>query len=170
MKFRPKISTGKNIYCESNVELNTYYGGKINVGDNCVFRSGCKLLTYGGNITLGHDCSVNPYTVLYGQGNLIIGNYVRIAAQCIFIPSNHQFNDPDIPIMQQPLSKKGIVVEDDVWIGCGVQVLDGVTIAKGCVIGAGSVVTKSTEPYGIYVGVPAKLIKKRGNWRCFCQD
>lgn len=59
------------------------------------------------------------------------------------------------------MSCKGIIIEDDVWIGAGVKVLDGVTIAQGCVIGANSVVTKSTEPYGIYVGVPARKIKSR---------
>lgn len=59
------------------------------------------------------------------------------------------------------MSCKGIVIEDDVWIGAGVKILDGVTIAKGCVIGANAVVTRSTEAYGIYVGVPAQKIKSR---------
>ncbi len=161
LKYYPQITAGKRIYRESNVEMNVAYGGEIIIGDDCVFRSGCKILTYGGNVKIGHHCSVNPYTLLYGQGNLTIGNYVRIAAQCIFIPSNHQFSDTTIPIAKQPLSKKGITIEDDVWVGSGVQILDGVTIAQGCVIGAGSVVTKSTEPYGIYVGSPARLIKRR---------
>ena len=58
------------------------------------------------------------------------------------------------------MSCKGIVIEDDVWIGSGVKILDGVVIGKGCVIGANAVVTKSTESYGVYVGVPAHKIKK----------
>lgn len=157
----PKVSIGKKLICESNVEINTYFGGTVTIGDYCELRSGCKLLTYGGNITLGHHCSVNPYTLLYGQGNLTIGNYVRIATQCVLIPSNHNFSDPDTPIIFQGLTNNGIKIEDDVWLGCGVRVLDGVIIAKGCIIGAGSVVTKSTIPYGIYAGVPAKLIKMR---------
>ena len=53
------------------------------------------------------------------------------------------------------------MIEDDVWIGANCTILDGVRIAKGCIIGAGSVVSKSTEPFGIYAGVPARLIKKR---------
>lgn len=160
--YHPNVHVDGGLICEANVELNTYYGGKIKIGSNCELRSGCKLLTYGGNITLGHHCSVNPYTMIYGQGNITIGNYVRIATQCVLIPSNHNFSDPDTPITFQGLTNKGIIIDDDVWLGCGVRVLDGVTIAKGCVIGAGSVVAKSTEPYGIYVGVPAKLIGKRG--------
>ena len=157
----PNVCIGKRLICESDVEIHTFFGGKVKIGSNCELRSGAKLLTYGGNITIGNYCSVNPYTVLYGQGNLTIGNNVRIATQCVIIPSNHKFADPNTPIMAQGLINKGIVIEDDVWLGCGVRVLDGVTIAKGCVIGAGSVVTKSTEPFGIYAGIPAKLIKKR---------
>ena len=86
---------------------------------------------------------------------------MRIAASSTIVPSNHIFVDKDTFIYKQGLSKKGIVLEDDVWIGSGVRVLDGTTIKKGCVIGANSVVTKSTNTYGVYVGVPAKLIKYR---------
>ena len=157
----PNISIGKRLICESNVVISTYEGGTVKIGSQCELRSGCKILSYGGNITIGDYCSLNPYTMVYGQGNLSIGNYVRIATQCVLIPSNHNFQSCEVPIYTQGLTNKGIIIEDDVWLGAGVKVLDGVTIAKGCVIGAGSVVTKSTEPYGIYVGVPAKFIKRR---------
>ena len=58
--------------------------------------------------------------------------------------------------------KKGIVIEDDVWISGGVRILDGVTIKRGSAIGAGSVVTKSTIENSINVGVPARYLKMRG--------
>ncbi|MFM6860620.1 MAG: DapH/DapD/GlmU-related protein [Dolichospermum sp.] len=54
-------------------------------------------------------------------------------------------------------------MEDDVWIGSGCQILDGITIGKGAIIGAGSVVTKDVEPYSVVAGVPSKLIKRRGD-------
>ena len=79
----------------------------------------------------------------------------------MIVPSNHIFSNPYEYIYKQGLSCIGITIEDDVWIGAGVKVLDGVIIRKGCVIGANSVVTHSTEEYGIYVGVPARKIKKR---------
>lgn len=158
----PSIEIGNHAIIESNVTLNTSIGGgTIKIGNNCELRKGCQLLSYGGNILIGNNVSINPYTLVYGQGNITIGNYVRIAAQCVLIPSNHVFSDPTLPIYAQGLINKGITIEDDVWIGCGVRILDGVTIARGCVIGAGSVVTKSTEAYGIYVGVPAVKIKSR---------
>lgn len=160
--INPAVRIDRNAVIESDVKVATYIGGgRISIGRNCELRKGCQLLTYGGNIKIGNYVSINPYTMIYGQGNITIGNYVRIAAHCVLIPSNHIFSDATRLIFEQGLLNKGIVVEDDVWIGCGVRVLDGVTIAKGCVIGAGSVVTKSTEAYGVYAGVPARKIKSR---------
>lgn len=158
----PFTKVSYDCYIEHNVKLSTFYGGRIIIGSNCELRNGCRVLTYGGNITIGNNCSINPYTILYGQGNLIIGNNTRIAANCVIIPSNHNFSQTDVPIINQGLTCKGITIGNDVWIGCGARILDGVTISDGCVIGAGSVVTKSTERYGIYAGTPAKLIRKRG--------
>ena len=60
-------------------------------------------------------------------------------------------------------TKEGVqvIIGNDVWIGSGVRILSGVTIGDGAVVGTGAVVTKDLEPYGIYAGVPAKLIRKR---------
>lgn len=120
------------------------------------------VVPYGGDIVIGNDFSLNPYSVLYGQGNLTIGNDVRIAAGCVIIPSNHIFADREKPIRLQKISKLGIVIEDDVWIGANVTVLDGAHIARGCIIAGGAVLRGKTEPFGIYGGVPAKLIGVRG--------
>lgn len=119
------------------------------------------ILSWGGDITIGDNFCLSAFSTLYGQGGVTIGNNVMIAGQCTIIPANHTFERTDIPMLKQPQTKKGIVIEDDVWIGTGVRVLDGVTIRKGCVIGAGTVLTKSTEPYSVYVGIPGKKIKER---------
>lgn len=114
------------------------------------------------DIKIGKDTIIEPNVVLSTRaGGTIIGNGVRIAAHTVVVPSNHIYSDPNKYIYTQGLSKKGIKIEDDVWLGAGVKILDGVTIAKGCVIGANAVVTKDTEPLGIYVGIPAKKIKNR---------
>lgn len=136
-------------------------GGMISIGANTFIDSGVILRPLGGNIEIGSDCSVNAYSVLYGSGSLRIGNSVRIAAHTVIVPSNHVFSDPDKLIKDQGLSLKGIVIEDDVWIGAGAQILDGVVIRRGTVIGAGAVVTKSTDPYSVVAGVPARKISSR---------
>jgi acetyltransferase-like isoleucine patch superfamily enzyme len=162
------ISIGKNTTIFSNAVLScskwdrTRQGlGIINIGDNCDIQPYACLLAYGGHIKIGDYCSVNPFTILYGHGGLTIGNHVRIASNSTIIPGNHKYEDPHTPIMYQGISMKGITIEDDVWIGSGVRILDGVIIKKGCVIGLGSVVSKSTEPFGVYVGNPAIRIRDR---------
>lgn len=146
---------------ERGSELSIISGGGISLGHRCRIHKGAMLLTYGGQIELGDDVSVNPYSILYGHGGLKIGNGVRIAAHCVVIPSNHNFSDPSKPIFEQGETSLGIVIGNDVWLGTGVRVLDGIHIADGCVIAAGAVLTKSTEPFGIYAGVPAKKISSR---------
>ncbi|MES5098719.1 acyltransferase [Agrobacterium sp. BA1120] len=158
-----KITIGSKCRIEPGAILDMREGGRIKAGSKCRIRRGAMLIPYGGDIIIGNDFSLNPYSVLYGQGGLKIGNDVRIAAGCVVIPSNHIFSDANKPIRLQKISKLGIVIEDDVWIGANVTVLDGSHISKGCVIAAGAVVRGRTEPYGIYGGVPAKLIKMRGS-------
>ena len=154
------IGAGTRIgaHCRMSVEDE---GGSIHIGRRCTIGPSAMLLAYGGTIELGDDCSVNPFCVLYGHGGLKIGNGVRIAASTVLVPANHNFGDPDVPIYQQGISAKGIVIEDDVWIAAHVTVLDGVRIGRGSVIAAGAVVAQDVEPFSVVGGVPARLIKKR---------
>ncbi len=135
--------------------------GFISIGKHSIIFDNAMLLTYKGKIIIGDYCTVNPFTILYGHGGLTIGNGVRIAAHCVVIPSNHNYENPDLPIYLQGHIKKGITIEDDVWIGANCTILDGVIIGKGSIVAAGSVVTKSVEPYSIVAGVPARVIKRR---------
>jgi acetyltransferase-like isoleucine patch superfamily enzyme len=144
-----------------NVVLETNHGGKIIIGEKTELSYGVLLMTYGGSIEIGRNCSINPYSVLYGHGNLKIGNNVLIAGHCLIIPANHKFDNLNLPINAQGESRKGIIIEDDVWIGSGCQILDGVTIRSGAIIAAGSVVNKNVESNCVFGGVPAKFIKVR---------
>lgn len=156
----------RGVQVHSTAQINTGAifepsGGKIIVGARTSIDHGVILRALGGTIQIGEDCSVNAYTVLLGGGDLQIGNNTRIAPHTVIVPSNHVFLDPDIPIKDQGLCQEGIVIEDDVWIGAGVRVLDGVVLGAGCVIGAGAVVTRSVEPRIVVAGVPAKRIASR---------
>lgn len=162
LNMRPSVKIGNGTLIDSNVKIQTIYGrSKVEVGKDCEIRRGVIFVNdCGGHIIIGNNTSLNPYTILYGHGGLVIGNGVRIAAHSMLVAFNHRFDD-DTEIYKQGFTLKGITIEDDVWIGGGVKILDGVTVGKGCIIAAGSVVTKSTEPYSIYGGVPAKFIKSR---------
>lgn len=162
LRGRGAITLGSGTLVQFGAVFDLHLGGRIDVGRQCEIRRGALLMTYRGNISIGDRCSINPYSVLYGAGGLRVGNDVRIAAHTVIIPSQHVFDDLRQTIKKQGDSQKGIVIEDDVWIGAHVTVLDGVTIRRGCVIGAGSVVRSETEPYGVYVGAPARLVRVRG--------
>lgn len=155
------IRLGSNTRIDSGAVIESGRGESIHIGANCHIHGGARLLTYGGNIEIGDHTSVNPYSILYGHGGLQIKDNVMIAAHCVVIPANHNIDDVSVPMRKQGLSCKGIVIESDVWLGSGARVLDGVTIAEGCVIGAGAVVAKSTEARGIYLGVPANRVRDR---------
>ncbi len=158
-----QIHLGDSVHIKRHVLLDTisFGNGIIRIGNRTQIDDFSCLMCYGGKIELGEDCSVNPFCALYGHGRLKIGNKVRIATHVIMIPANHRFNRTDIPIMLQGETRKGIIIEDDVWIAAGATILDGVKIKKGAIIAAGAVVTKDVPEYHIVAGVPARIIKVR---------
>lgn len=112
---------------------------------------------------IGDKTYIGEYQNIRASGGIIkIGNNCNISQHISIIASNHN-TAKDININQQGWDKKktGVLIEDDVWIGANSVILPGVTIGKGAVIGAGSVVTKSIPEYAIAVGNPAKIIKYR---------
>jgi acetyltransferase-like isoleucine patch superfamily enzyme len=134
------------IYLADKVGLN--YGVDINA-----LRNTC--------IYIDESTFIGPYVCIAGPGNIKIGKNCLIAAHTGIFANNHIFSDPTQLIGLQGITREGIVIEDDCWLGSGVKVLDGVTIGKGSVIGAGSVVTKNIPPFSVAVGVPARVIKSR---------
>ena len=113
-------------------------------------------------VRIGRNVTINEQVFLDGYGGLEIGDDCRIAHGCSFISEDHIFEDPDTPIWQQGKRAGAIVLEQDVWLGCGVRVLRGVRIGRGSVIGAGAVVTSDVPPYSIAIGLPARVVGKRG--------
>jgi len=112
-----------------------------------------------GDIVIGESCYFNSGCVLYSGNGIRVGNAVSVAANCVFAPTNHQFDDPDTFIQAQGFraSKGGIVIEDDVWLGAGCVILDGAHIGKGAVIGALTLVRGVVPPYAIASGNPMTL-------------
>ena len=156
---RKNVTFGKNVTVEGEIEIAT--AGNICVGDNTLIKKWVCFRPYGGYIHIGENCSVNSFCHISGNGGVEIGNNVLLATQCVIVSANHNFSDINEPIAKQGETKEKIVIEDDCWLGAGVKVLAGVTIHKGSVIGAGSVITHDVPPYSVVVGVPGKVIKSR---------
>ena len=113
-----------------------------------------------GDVEFGSNCSVNPYACI--SGKVRCGNGVRIASLVSIVGFNHGFDDPNVPINDQPHITLGITIGDDVWIGANAVILDGVSIGDGAVIAAGAVVTKDVPKLAIVAGVPARVVRHRG--------
>ncbi|GLQ08323.1 hypothetical protein GCM10007913_02550 [Devosia yakushimensis] len=113
-----------------------------------------------GDVEFGAHSTVNPYAMI--SGKVRCGNGVRIASHVSIVGFNHGFDDPSMPIHTQKHESLGITIEDDVWIGANAVVLDGVTVGRGAVIAAGAVVSKDVPPLAIVGGVPAKVVRYRG--------
>lgn len=127
---------------------------EINVTSRDGGRSGVYI---GERVTVGMGCN------LRGAGGIIeIGDAAQLGQHVSVIAANHQF-DPDSLIRDQPWSTTTVDVriESDAFIGCGSQVLPGVTIGRGAVVAAGSLVRESVPAWAIVAGVPARIVGSR---------
>lgn len=131
----------------------------LSIGRNVTINHNVTI--WGDNVFIGDFTQINPGVCIYG--NVQIGAYVMIGPNCMIAGANHSYETLDIPMRFQGGNSKGILIEEDVWIGANCVILDGITIGKGSVIGAGSIVTKNIPPYSIVIGNPAKIIKSRKN-------
>lgn len=113
-----------------------------------------------GDVEFGADCTVNSYACI--SGKVRCGDGVRIASHVSIIGFNHGFDDPSVPINRQPHQSLGIAIADDVWIGANAVILDGVAIGQGAVVAAGAVVTRDVPPLAVVAGVPARVLRRRG--------
>lgn len=160
-----KIMIGENVIFDDNTVIDAkgpdnqgiFIGNNVVIGRNTIIS--CK----GGDIRIGDFSNIGPGNSLFSESQLNIGKYVFTAGHTYMVAGgNHSFEDRETPIYFQPsVSKGGISIEDDIWIGATVTVIDGVSIGKGSVIGAASLVNQTIPPMSIAVGVPARVIKKR---------
>lgn len=130
-------SCGKDVNVESGAFFHS--GRQISIGDHSGIGIKAEL---NGPVQIGRDVMMGPNVKIYTQ--------------------NHRFDRTDIPMRLQGFTPPAKVqIDNDVWIGSTVLILPGVHIQSGCVIAAGSVVTKSTDPYQVIAGNPARAVKER---------
>ncbi|PSB28642.1 acyltransferase [Chlorogloea sp. CCALA 695] len=170
-----RIEVGSNAFMAQGVSIViSKLNSKVLLGESVSLSKGVIINPAGSNccIEIDRHTFIGPYTCIGGPGNVKIGKYCLIAAHSGIVANNHIFSDPTEMIHLQGVTRQGVVIEDNCWLGYGVKVLDGVTIGEGSVIGAGAVVTKNIPPYSVAVGVPAKVVRSRQlvekqftNWR-----
>ncbi|MFZ1027771.1 MAG: DapH/DapD/GlmU-related protein [Limnoraphis robusta] len=159
-----KISLGNGVAIDDYALLDASGAGEagINIGDSVIISRNCVIQGKTAPVTIGEKTDIGCNTILTSGGGIFIGRSVLIAANCYIGGGRYITNRLDIPMMEQGVYTKGPVeIDDDVWLGAGAIVLDGVKIGKGCIVGAGAVVTKNLPDYSVAVGVPAKIIQNR---------
>lgn len=162
--FSPnKIKIGKNCLIGDNCLLEAKQDAIISIGDNVSIGRGALIRCGMGSIQIGDDSAIAAYCNIAAFGtNVKIGKHAAIAAYSYVNGAlGYDFNTLKGPMAHYPRIGKGITIEDNVWLGAGVKVIDGNNIGTGSVIGAGSVVTRNIPPYSTAVGVPAEIIKER---------
>lgn len=162
----PGIDVAHSAYLARGVRLQTssdgmFFGGRITIAEHVTLADRVIVATYGGSVEIGEDAYIGPAAILYGHGDLVIGRNTMIAGHTVIVPANHGFQNLGVPMRDQPLTRFGIEIGEDVWIGAGCKILDGVRVGSGSIIGAGSVVTRDIAPGSVAVGVPAKVIRHR---------
>lgn len=127
--------------------------------------AGCKIdiqknATLSPSLVIGNHSGIGANAII-GRGT-IIGDNVMMGPDCYIYTRNHEFSRTDIPMNQQGMRDfEPVIIGNDVWIGARVTILPGVKIGNGCIIGAGSVVTKDIPDYAIGGGNPARILKFR---------
>ncbi|WP_445321993.1 acyltransferase [Paenibacillus sp. FSL M7-0420] len=130
---------------------------QLALGDRSYIAGGAIIRST--RLVTGSDCSMNSYSIL--SGDITMGNGVRIASHASLYGFNHGYAVTDVPVFRQPLTVKGIVIGDDVWIGANAVILDGVRIGSHSIVAAGAIVTRDVPAYSIVGGNPARLIRSR---------
>jgi acetyltransferase-like isoleucine patch superfamily enzyme len=162
-----RVSSGSSIGDNCIIRRGTVIYEGVSIGNGC--ETGHNVLIRE-NVNIGNRCKIGSYTIL--DGYVTIGNDTVIQS-AVYIPpkvliGSRVFIAPRVVFTNDryPPSRRIVetVVEDDVIIGANSTIIAGIKIGKGSVIAAGSVVTRSVEPYAVVAGVPAKPVMKRDEY------
>ena len=162
-EYASRISIGNQcrVARQAIVRANTEDTKGICLGDRVSLLESTLISANRGHVTIGDNSWLGPNSVIYGNGGVDIGEDVLIASHCVINTVSHNFNRLDIPMNEQEINCEPVVIENDVWIGTGTTILQGVRIGHGSIIGAGAVVTRSIPPFSIALGVPARVTGSR---------
>lgn len=150
--------------------------GKISIGEGTAIDDGCVLDARGidddsfsigrdviiargtavtsktaqGSVEIGNDSTIGKNCILSSSGGIQIGNWVGVGGGCYLGGGRYRTDRTDVPMMKQELYTEGpVVIGDDCWIGAGAHILDGVTVGRGSIIGAGAIVREDVPEYTV---------------------
>lgn len=158
---RIHLGAGTRLGRHVTIRANTQDSSGIRIGNQVLVQDGVVINANQGSVSIGDRCWLGPFCLVYGNGGVRIGKDVLVAGHTSINSISHRAERCDIPINAQGLICAPVVIEDDVWIGLNAVILQGITLGRGAIIGAGAVVTRDVPPWSIAVGVPARVKGRR---------
>lgn len=161
------IKLGRWVKLDDFVFLSALGKGEIRIGDNSGIGAFSRVVisssfnNLGAYIHIGKNVGIGEFAYLGGAGGLEIGDDCIVGQYLSCHPENHNCDSDEELIRHQGISRKGIKIGKNCWIGSKVTVLDGVVVGNNCVIAAGAVLTKSFPDNAVIGGVPARILKYR---------
>jgi acetyltransferase-like isoleucine patch superfamily enzyme len=133
----------------------------IEVGRGVFLGRGTILSCKDGDIAIGDHGNFGFHCEVFSGSSVTVGRHGLFAAQSYLVGGGHEFELEELAVIDQPRSSRGIALGDNVWLGTGAKVLDGVTIGSDVVVGANAVVTEDLPDGAIAAGVPARVLRRR---------
>ncbi|MFT6406908.1 MAG: acetyltransferase-like isoleucine patch superfamily enzyme [Arenicella sp.] len=162
-----KITIADGVIIDDGAVLDAKGGANhgIKIGSDTIISRNVVLSCKNGDITIGSGCTIGISTLMHAMegSDVSLGDSVLVGAFCYFIGSGpYGTSDLQLPFKKQGMFPQGgIKIADNVWFGSHVQVLDGVSIESGSIIGASTVVNKNIAEFDVVAGVPMKVLKNR---------
>lgn len=174
---------GRNVVFGQNVVLR--HPHKIRIGDNVVIDDNCLIDAKGesnrgiaigtgvfigrntilscknGDIDVEDGANIGFNCELFSASRVRVGRNTLVAAYCYVIGGDHDFSNPEVPVLEQARTSTGVDVGEGAWLGAGARILDGVTIGDRAIVGAGAVVRDAVPAGAIAVGMPARVVGQR---------
>lgn len=150
------ISRNATFYGTANIII----GSHVRIDDYCVIS---------GHITLGDYIHISAFCGMFGgEAGIVLGDFSGLSSRVSVYAASDDYSgevltNPTVPMKYRRVIEGPVKLDRHAIVGAGSIVLPNVHIAEGCSVGAMSLISKSTEPWGIYVGIPAKRLKDRSN-------
>jgi len=134
----------------------------IRVGNGVFLGRGTILSCKDGDIVLGDHVNIGFQSEIFSGSSVRVGRHGLFAAYTYLVGGGHEFDRAGVPVLEQGRTSRGIVLGENVWLGTGSKVLDGVTIGRDVVVGANAVVTEDLPDGAVAVGIPARVLRRKG--------
>lgn len=158
-----KIRIGSDVVVDDLVLLDAKGRSNrgIEIGRGVFLGRGTILSCKDGDILLGEQVNLGFHCEIFSGSSVSVGAHGLFAAYAYLVGGGHAFDELDVPVVDQQRVSRGITLGENVWLGTGAKVLDGVHIGKGVIVGANAVVAQDLPDGAVAAGVPARVLRQR---------